>query len=556
MDFNEALQHAGIIPGADGEEKDVRIPGHVREAIRAKLPYYLWIVDNYERYEDVGWPMNDECVKLRRLHCEACEGDQVEQKRGKRWLFSLGQGEEHRCPMCGEEVTVKHVSRGFKSIDDRVDVVWYEKSHIDSDVVVAYAGHCTRFFQLADAREPWTLDVNVSIRGAAVFRYGEGSVRVQSTPIWQCVGGNNYRIVEIMWKRVKSMYAMTFGVTGYNMIYSAPPQYLMENTLSEAVRGTPFERAWHAAYIIRDGITALDFIARYPCCEYLTKLGLEEIVCQRVERRLEKNLVNWNGKSMEKVLRLSKARLGEIKGAKVELTPTMLGVVQACDKLGVPCPVKTAQAVARLCDAASAKSDLTRTLELFQPSRRKKAMKYMAKWGERLRRLRLSDFEDYWTAATLLGGNLDSDEDAFPAEFQAAHDRAVARRKTAASLVYDAAIRKNVKKLARKYGFEFGGLILRPAASAEEVIREGEVLHHCVGTYVRNYAEGKTVICVLRRAVEPDKPWRTVEINTKGVLMQDRGLHNDWGKWNMIDEKYRAMLDMFWQAWKERSNAA
>lgn len=555
MTFEEALQHAGIFPGADGEEKGVRISPGVRESIRDKLPRYLWIVDNYERYDDIGWPMNDGGRKLRRLHCEACEGDQVEEKRGRRWLFSLGQGEEHRCPMCGAEVTVKHVSRGFKNIDDRVDVVWYAKSAIDPEVVVAYGAHCERLFSLADAREPWTLDVSVSIRGAAAFRWGEGGVRVQSRPIWQYCGNRTFEIVEILWKRVKSMSALSFGTTGYGLMYHAPEMYLLEDTLDAAIRDTPFERAWHAAYMRRDGVFALDFIARHPCVEYMTKLGMETLVRERIQEQLEPNLVNWNGKSMAKVLRLSKSRLGELKSAKVALTPALLAVVQACDRLGVPCTARTAASVAKLCAGTKVKADLTGALELFQPSRRKKALKYLAKWGDRVARLRLSDFHDYWAAKVLLGGNLDVDDDAFPAEFTAAHDRTVARKNVAISPSIDAAIHKNAKKLMKLYGFEFGGLILRPAVSAEEVIREGEALHHCVGTYVKNYAEGRTVICVLRRAVEPDVPWRTVEISTKGVLVQDRGLHNDWGKWNMIDEKYRAMLDLFWQAWKERVSA-
>lgn len=556
MDFNEALQHTGIFPGAPGEEKGVRIPADVREAIRDKLPRYLWIVDNYERYDDIGWPIIQSGRKLRRLHCEACEGDNVEEKHGRRWLFSLGQGEEHACPMCGARVKVKHVSRGFKNIVDRVDVVWYGQSAIDPDVVVAYAGHCARYFCEADAREPWTLGVSVSIRGAAAFRWGEGGVRVQTAPVWEHLHNGIWRISDIMFKQVKSMAALSFGDTGYGGWNQAPDRYLLEDTLAAAVRGTPFERAWHEAYAVADGIAALDFIARHPCVEYMTKLGMETVVRKRLNNRLEAGLVNWNGKSMGKVLRLSKARLGEIKGGHIAVTPALLAILQYCDREGVPCAAKTAAGAAKLCVGESVKADLKRTMALFQPSRRGKALKYLAKWSGRFARLRLSDFEDYWAAVSLLGGSLDVDDTAFPADFHAAHDRTVERSKHADSPVLDAAIRRNAAKLDKRYGFAFGGLILRPAATAAEVIREGEALHHCVGTYVRRYAEGKTVICVLRRAVQPDAPWRTVEISPKdGRVIQDRGLHNDWGKYG-IDERYRAMLDMFWQAWKERKKGA
>ena len=84
-------------------------------------------------------------------------------------------------------------------------------------------------------------------------------------------------------------------------------------------------------------------------------------------------------------------------------------------------------------------------------------------------------------------------------------------------------------------------------------IREGQVLSHCVGGYVERYAAGKTVICVLRRTVEPDAPWRTVEITPEGRVVQDRGYRNDGVSGIAVDDKYRMLLDMFWAAWRERS---
>ena len=116
----------------------------------------------------------------------------------------------------------------------------------------------------------------------------------------------------------------------------------------------------------------------------------------------------------------------------------------------------------------------------------------------------------------------------------------------------DELIEKQYKRLLREYGFSFGGLTLRPAKDGDEVRAEGKALHHCVGTYVNSYAEGRTVICVLRRDVEPDRPWRTVEINTAGGLVQDRGYHNDTMLGTPLTKAYKAMLDLFWEAWRER----
>ncbi|MBQ8128866.1 MAG: PcfJ domain-containing protein, partial [Clostridia bacterium] len=144
---------------------------------------------------------------------------------------------------------------------------------------------------------------------------------------------------------------------------------------------------------------------------------------------------------------------------------------------------------------------------------------------------------------------------AFPRDFRAAHDRAAIRRRAAANAQSDRRIRQRYKSLERKYGFAFGGLILRPAASAAEVIHEGEALNHCVASYVDRYACGDTVICVLRRAVEPERPWRTVEIAANGALVQDRGYCNDLGPLSLMTPATRAALDLFWEAWRERKGA-
>lgn len=555
MDFNEALQHTEVM-------YNVRIPEDVRDDIRRQLPYYLWIVDNWEQYDDSGWPdLAAPVRKLRRLHCEACDGDRVEERIGRGWRTTWFQGQEYECPMCRAKVTAKHVSRGFKNLEDRVDVIWYQKSALDPDVIVGYAAHCTRFYSLADPTEPWTMETNISIRGAAAFEWGAGGVRIQSRPIWEHVNGYIWRISEIEWRRVKSMKGFSFGQTGCGMMYQAPPRVLLDDTLAEAIRGTPFERAWHASYTRdTDGVEALDFIARYPCCEYMLKTGLVYIVRRKLAGNLTAGLINWRGASMAKVLRLSKARLGEIRGTKTPITAGLLAVIQWADKNGVRVTVQNAAEVGRLIErrGGKMKDELAAALGLFQPSRRGKALKYIAR---QLRRpgganLHFSDFADYWEAALALGGNLDSDAEAFPLELMPAHDRAIARKRVASKTGADAMIRKNAKKLEKKYGFQFGGLILRPAASAEEVIREGEALHHCVGGYVDNYAEGRTVICVLRRAIQPDEPWRTVEISAKdGHVVQDRGWHNDAGDYDLRDDQYKAMLAMFWQAWKERKTA-
>ena len=59
----------------------------------------------------------------------------------------------------------------------------------------------------------------------------------------------------------------------------------------------------------------------------------------------------------------------------------------------------------------------------------------------------------------------------------------------------------------------FTQVVERPARKLIELIDEGNALNHCVGSYVDSYANGRTDILFLRRAEEPDKPWRTIEFS-------------------------------------------
>lgn len=78
-------------------------------------------------------------------------------------------------------------------------------------------------------------------------------------------------------------------------------------------------------------------------------------------------------------------------------------------------------------------------------------------------------------------------------------------------------IRHVYRGLRNKYLYEDDKYIIRPARSAEEIVMEGRLLHHCVGgdTYLGRHNTGKTYILMLRFKAEPDIPYITVEIDAK-----------------------------------------
>lgn len=61
--------------------------------------------------------------------------------------------------------------------------------------------------------------------------------------------------------------------------------------------------------------------------------------------------------------------------------------------------------------------------------------------------------------------------------------------------------------------------------STQEIVAEGQKLHHCVGRYAEQMAEGDCAILFLRQEQEVETPYYTVEVQGNNII-QVRGAHN------------------------------
>lgn len=133
---------------------------------------------------------------------------------------------------------------------------------------------------------------------------------------------------------------------------------------------------------------------------------------------------------------------------------------------------------------------------------------------------------DYWDMSQRLGRDLDDLSVRYPRDLIAAHDRATELVKQK-ELDDRANLFRIRRKLLHKYSFAADGLLIRPAASQRELTEEGNALHHCVGTYGKRHAAGKTAIFFIRRASRPRESWYTLELDEKTLeVRQNRGKHN------------------------------
>ncbi len=88
-------------------------------------------------------------------------------------------------------------------------------------------------------------------------------------------------------------------------------------------------------------------------------------------------------------------------------------------------------------------------------------------------------------------------------------------------------IRSNYRVLRNRYFYEDEKMVIRPARSAEEIVMEGRLLHHCVGgdNYLRKHDKGETTILMLRFKNCQDNPYITVEIK-ETTIQQWYGEHD------------------------------
>ena len=133
---------------------------------------------------------------------------------------------------------------------------------------------------------------------------------------------------------------------------------------------------------------------------------------------------------------------------------------------------------------------------------------------------------DYWDMAQQLGWDLTNERVRFPHDLFAAHDEAAAQaaQREEKSLPAKFRVRRMV---LRKYAFAADGLLIRPAGSQRELTDEGNALHHCVSTYGKKHANGKTAIFFIRKKNAPRQSYFTLELDEQELTVrQNRGMRN------------------------------
>ncbi len=134
--------------------------------------------------------------------------------------------------------------------------------------------------------------------------------------------------------------------------------------------------------------------------------------------------------------------------------------------------------------------------------------------------IKLSSYADYITACTYLKLDMSLPKNLYPHDFKRWHDIRIDEYHTAKAM-NDAEERKELyakfAEIAEKYmplqRSKENTFIVVIAKSPQDLIREGRILHHCVGSmnYDQRFIKEESLIFFVRNAKEPNTPFVTME---------------------------------------------
>jgi len=307
----------------------------------------------------------------------------------------------------------------------------------------------------------------------------------------------------------------------------------------------------YSAYKEFRGVCIINYLRlyeQYPQVEYLVKLGLHNIhdsvtVLKRIAK--DKRFCKW-----------LIAHKTEIASQDCYVGAIMQAYIRGK-------PIKQVQAFAECKKKLDRDNNLRPLKELFGKDRDQRSDLERFFLYLETQDSSPSAYLDYLKACNYLGLDMSLPKNRFPHDFKRWHDIRIDEYHTAKATADEnerAELYKQFAAVAQKYMSlqktkagkgPFQGYAMVIAASPAELVREGDILHHCVGKmgYDQRMAREESLIFFVRNTSAPDVPFITVEYSpkTKKVL-QCYGEKN-----TKPDDNVMAFINKTWLPYASRT---
>lgn len=230
-----------------------------------------------------------------------------------------------KCEKCSSSVLVKSIGRGRGKMIDKAFVVWYEKSLIDPEAITA-----TGYNISMDYRENMYGITSIVPVARYLFENGK-STMMHRDPYAPGVLMDGVMEYENGWK----FASKPFSMIGKNSFTINAEQSV--ESLKNAIKDTVFSYSqWE--YFFQQNLDLVKFFtvfSKYPFIEYLMKMGMTKIVKAMIDNWSLYRSINYRGKTMEKILGLSKKEIKDWKASGIEMTPALLSTYKWFKKRNV-----------------------------------------------------------------------------------------------------------------------------------------------------------------------------------------------------------------------------
>jgi len=414
----------------------------------------------------------------------------------------LHHNTEDYCPECKSKCIVKASGRGRKGLVDHAYFVYYEKSVKDPKVIVARGIYAVRDY----SGDYHFIKTKYLERARYIFEMGN-SVMFERYGYYSMA--KTMETHETFSQR-KSVYSLS----GQYIANANTTVKHSRESIKEAVKDTAFSWCGWESYYHKDMIEFFSLYSKYPCIEYLTKLKFEGLVEAKLKGDNTYSAINWRGKNLFKVLKLTKQELNDIKSQNIHVDFWFLNLLKMNR---VECWGFSLSELSNVADVYEGINYLVRLRKMIKYGSMRDIVSYLSKQYDKnpkdfySKASVLGTWEDYLGECVKLEMDLTKMNIIYPGNLSKAHQSNIKKIKYKADQLLIQQIKSRAKEL-QKYYFEYEGLLIKPAESSEQLIEEGNALNHCVGSYCANYAKGLTDIFFIRKADEPDKPYFTLEV--------------------------------------------
>lgn len=429
-------------------------------------------------------------------------------------LAKLSHKDRTTCPKCGADGEVVHGWRRART-QAKYYFTYFERALYDKEAIIArnfavYRCICADTGEIFEDYVP---------REYYLMRKNEAIHWTHECDYW----GHEW------WSKRRSLYSKDYvmGLSSYQTWHGLDRlKPLLKDSWLKYSQLDAFLRLIGA----EDAFRYIELYQKHPQLEYIMKMGMWNIVAEGLQRRSFRNIFNWKGKTPKDLLGVP---IG--KGDILALSALAVDM----DTLSLALYLKKNSRFS-LVELAQKRKELER-LSNFDTCKRldtlkgygvcaEETLKYILRQQQKKTRYQsirgvLIDWTDYLKDCNELGLNLEDTAVLKPHDLQQAHQNIIAQLQIKA----DEELNKQIAKLLKvreRYNFSDGRLMAKVAGSSEELIAEGDALHHCVGTYADRHAKGQCTIILIRKQSEPDKPYYTMELSTRGGIVQVRGNHN------------------------------